>query len=377
MEVLQQFTTSLTSPNVPVIHVVQHDVVRLVRARIYSGATVWPVPDGVTAGVSYTLPSPGRTKGYFEKLSDGTDACTIAGNEVTAVIAPVLTSVPGTVQAAIVLRKGDEQLSTFPFQIRVAARPGATPSPEAQPDAASTFVGKLYFGGQSGIPVPLGIGEGVEVKDNVLRVPDAVGKAYVDEAVAELRAEIRYVPIDITSIRNSVGTVELGTELESVAISWTLNKEAAAQTLAGADVDVAARSATVPGPFAETVTIPLVVEDERGATDRATTTVSFLAGVYYGALVAGAEITSALILRLSRKLQSGRGLPFTAECAGVRPVYACPTRYGVPTFTIGGFVYSWDKIATIDHTNASGHTESYDVWMHGNDVSGSVTVTVS
>lgn len=375
MEVLQQFTTSLTSPTVPVVHTMQHDVVRLIRLRIYSGATVWPVPDGVTAGISYTLPN--REKGYFERLSDGTAACTIDGNEVTAVVAPVLTSVAGTVKAAVVLRQGGKQLSTFPFQIRVTARPGAITEPEAQPDAVSVYAGKLFYGSESGLAVPLAIGEGLEVEGGALRVPDAVGKAYVDEAIAELWAEIRYVVIDITSIRNSSGTQELGTVLDSVEVSWTLNKEAAAQTLAGADVDAAARSAVVPGPFAETVSIPLVVTDEREATDRATTTVSFLAGVYYGAMVAGAEITSELILRLNKKLQGGRGLTFTTECDGVRPVYACPSRYGAPTFVIGGFTYSWDRVATIEHTNASGHTESYDVWMHGNDVSGSVTVTVS
>lgn len=375
MEVLQQFTVSLTSPTAPVVHTVQYDVVRQIRLRIYSGATVWPVPEGVVAGISYELP--GGVKGYFEKLTDGSPACEISGNEVTAVIAPVMTSVAGAVRCAIVLRQGDKQLSTFPFQLRVAARPGAVTKPEAQPDVVSVYAGKLFYGSESGLAVPLAIGEGLEAEGGVLSVPDAVGKAYVDAAVAELWAEIRYVAIDITSIRNSAGTVELGTVLESVEVSWGVNKMPVRQTLAGADVDVAARSAVVPGPFAETVTIALVVEDERGATDRATTTVSFLAGVYYGALVAGAEITSELILRLNKKLQGGRGLTFTADCGGLRPVYACPSRYGTPAFSIGGFAYDWTKVATLQFTNASGHTESYDVWQHGQDVSGSITVTVS
>ena len=46
-------------------------------------------------------------------------------------------------------------------------------------------------------------------------------------------------------------------------------------------------------------------------------------------------------------------------------------------FTIGGFEYEWVKLGTIEFTNASGYMESYDVWQHPQDVTGSMTVTVS
>ena len=379
MEVLHQFATSLTSPTVPVVHAVQYDVPRLVRARIYSGATIWPVPAGVTAGVSYTLPD--RTKGYYERLTDGTSACTIQGNEVEAVVAPTLTSLAGTVQVSIVLRQGDNQISTFPFQLRVTARPGAATKPEAQPDAVSVFAGKLFFGAESGLAVPLGIGDGLAVEGGVLRAladPNAVGRDYVDGKIEELWEEIRYVPIAISNFRHTAGIMALGAVLDAVELSWDTNKAPTAQTINGNAVPADSRAATIPGPFTESAAFTLTATDERDAQARATTTVHFYAGIYYGALAAGATVDNAAILGLTRTLQGSRGISFTLDFGGKRPTYAAPVRYGTPKFVIGGFEYSWTKIGSgILFTNASGHTEAYDVWQHGQNVSGNITINVS
>ena len=378
MEILQQFETSLTSPTAPVIHAVQFDEARQIRLRIYSGAEMWPVPADVTAGIGYTLPN--RAKGYFERLTDDTPVCTINGNEVTALLAPILTSVAGTAQIAVVLRQGDRQISTFPLQIKVAARPGAMTKPDAQPDAASEFAGKLFYGSETGQVVPLAIGRGLNVSDGALHaaVPENMAsKAYVDEAVAELWAEIRYVPIAISSLKNSGGTVELGTELESVTISWSLNKNPATQVLYGVEIPLQDRSFAMPGPFRASTKFTLEVTDERGAADSASTSVNFYNGVYYGAMSESGQITSETIYELTRKLQSGRGVTFTVDAGGKRPVYACPERYGTPKFVIAGFEYEWQKVVSLDFVNRSGYTERYDVWMHGQNVAGSITVTVS
>ena len=199
-------------------------------------------------------------------------------------------------------------------------------------------------------------------------------------AIEQDIADLKYVEIEITSISNDVGTVEMGTTVETVTVSWKLNKEPASQKVNGEEVDTALRSKTLTGLKITTGTaFSVTVTDERGATDLGKTNVKFLNGVYYGALRYGGAVDNDAVLGLlTRKLQSNNTLDFTVTPGeGKRPAYACPTRYGTPTFKIGGFAYDWEKVTTFDFTNASGYTESYDVWMHGQDVTDTITVSVS
>lgn len=210
------------------------------------------------------------------------------------------------------------------------------------------------------------------------RENDAANKKYVDESVEELWAEIRYVPIEITSISNGAGTQELGAVLDSVDVRWGLNKAPTRQSVNGVEVQVEDRTVTVAGPFSATTKFTLAVADEREAEDTASTTVNFYPGIYYGALAAGTTVEDTTILSLTRKLQGSRETTFTVDASGKRPVFACPTRYGTPKFIIGGFEYTWTKLADAHQfVNVSGHREAYDVWQHGQDVSGTITVTVS
>lgn len=202
-----------------------------------------------------------------------------------------------------------------------------------------------------------------------------------NEIVSQIQkdiADLKYVPIDITQIAGGK-TVEMGTVVNDVTVSWTLNKEPMSQTLDGVDVDVSARSKAFTGlALTGNKTFNLSVTDERGATDSASTAISFLNGVYYGVLESGAEVDSAAILALTRKLQGSKGITFTANAGATQQiVYAIPTRYGTPNFNVGGFDGGFAKVKTFDFTNASGYTESYDVWLSENVGLGSTTVKVS
>lgn len=192
-------------------------------------------------------------------------------------------------------------------------------------------------------------------------------------------ADLKYVPIDITKITDNVVTVEMGAVVNDVTVIWTLNKEPASQTLDGVDADVSARSKVFTGlNLTANKTFTLSVTDERGATDSASTAISFLNGVYYGVLESGAEADSAAILTLTRKLQGSKGITFTVNAGATQKiVYAIPTRYGTPNFNVGGFDGGFAKVKTFDFTNASGYTESYDVWLSENVGLGSTTVKVS
>ena len=192
-------------------------------------------------------------------------------------------------------------------------------------------------------------------------------------------ADLKYVQIDITSLTNNAGTKEMGAVVDSVTISWSLNKSPASQLLDGIAVEEDLRSMVLTAQgISSNKSFTLKVTDERGATDTATTSISFLNGVYYGVLENGATINSAAVLSLTKKLQSGKGITFTANAGATQRIaYAIPSRYGTPVFNVGGFEGGFSLASTIQFTNASGYTESYDVYLSDNVNLGDTTVKVS
>ena len=224
----------------------------------------------------------------------------------------------------------------------------------------------------------------VEV-DNLLPISShAVAKKYasvqidINNILKDI-ADLKYVPIAITKITNNVGTVEIGTVVNAPTVSWSLNKSPTKQTLERAELSTDSRAEILSNLIlSENKTFSLVVTDERGASDSATTSITFLNGVYYGVLENGAIIDSAAILTLTRKLQGSKGITFTANAGATQQIiYAIPTRYGTPNFNVGGFDGGFAKATTFNFTNGSGYTESYDVWLSENVGLGSTTVKVS
>ena len=248
-------------------------------------------------------------------------------------------------------------------------------------DEVTTFVQEMTeakengeFKGEKGDPYELTQEDMDGIADMVLTAPEI--KKIMDDI-----AELKYVPIDITSVSNNVGTKELGSSVDSVTVSWAVNKEPKSQTVHGESVDASARSKTIPGPFSTNQSFAVAVTDEKGKTDTASTSISFPNGVYYGVLEDGAEVDSAAILSLTRKLQGSKGLTFTATAGATqRFAYAIPTRYGTPTFkdVETGFKADFTKLPDpIAFTNDSKYTENYDVWLSTNIIPKTKTFSVS
>lgn len=103
----------------PRIAVVQGDAnTRCVEITLYASSVAWPVPEGVTASVAYRKLD--GTSGWYDTLPDGSAACSVDGNVITAVLAPQVLTAAGTVHAAVVLQNEDgDQLSTFEFWVDV------------------------------------------------------------------------------------------------------------------------------------------------------------------------------------------------------------------------------------------------------------------
>lgn len=339
---------------IPWIKAVQGDAwTRIVQFNLLCEGLPWEIPDGSRAVVRFLKPD--GCGGEYETLPDGTSAYTISGNTVAVVLAPEVLTAEGLVMLTVSLIDADTEISAFQIRIEVHTNTGVR--------LANSV--------------------------NYYRSPwleEMLGNR--DQDISELRAEItqlqaevadlQYVPIDITSISNSVGTVELGSTVDTVTITWAVNREPVSQTVEGEAVEADDRSAVVPGPFTETTSFEVVATDERGATDTATTRINFYNGIYYGPLASGVVPDSADILGLTRKLQSGKGATISyTPTDGKRPSYACPTSYGTPKFVIGGFEYAWTRLGTIQFENASGHKETYGVWQHPQDVTAAMTITVS
>lgn len=97
---------------------------RSVQLQLYSGTELWEIPEGTTAAVGFKKPD--GTAGLYDKLPDGTDAVVLAENTVTVALVPQMLTVPGLVAAVVTLYDAQRnQLTTFPFHIRVEANPAA------------------------------------------------------------------------------------------------------------------------------------------------------------------------------------------------------------------------------------------------------------
>lgn len=192
-------------------------------------------------------------------------------------------------------------------------------------------------------------------------------------------ADILYEAITISSFTNNVGTVELGSTVNSVTLTWKTNKTPATLTLNGTSMNVSKTSHTYNSlNLSSGKTYTLTATDDRNASDSKTTSISFVNGVYYGVLNSGATVNSAAILTLTRKLQNSKGITFTTTAgSGQYIVYAIPSRYGTPAFNVGGFDGGFHLEASIGFTNASGYSETYNVYFSDNLALGSTTVKVT
>lgn len=209
-----------------------------------------------------------------------------------------------------------------------------------------------------------------------------------------------YTAMAITSLSlNKASVQEIGTAVTGFDAAWVLNKTPTEQTITvtGAGdttiiADVNARSTTaLTGDAADawneikaktkssgTLAVSIHVKDTRNTEETKTASIQWLNGVYTGAAAVPAAIDSAFIRTLTKSLQSGKSKTFTVNAAtGAYIWYACPVRYGTPAFNVGGFDGGFGKVATLDYTNPSGYTESYQVWRSDNAGLGSTTVVVS
>lgn len=189
--------------------------------------------------------------------------------------------------------------------------------------------------------------------------------------------EFNYKAIVINSFTNNKNTVEIGSTVTDILLSWSLNKKAKVLTL---DDELLEPTDTSKQLLEQNIktnkTWTLKAEDEKGAVSTKTTSLSFLNGIYWGTSSSQDTYDNTFVLGLTKVLQGSKGKVFTVNAGeGQFIFYAVPTRYGDVSFNVGGFDGGFSKVATIEFTNASGYKENYDIYKSDNANLGNTTVT--
>lgn len=210
---------------------------------------------------------------------------------------------------------------------------------------------------------------------------DATGVAYDNPdypSVAAALDKLLYVDVSVNALSNNVNTVEMGSTVNSVTLTWNYTGKPTSVTIDNVEVGTEAKTKTYTDLGLTSNKTWTVKASDGKTSGQRSTSVSFLNGVYYGiGEVDEAGVTDAFVQGLTKNLASGRTRDFTVNAtAGKYIYYALPARMGTPVFYVGGFEGGFSKIKTFNYNNPSGYQESYDVWKSTNAGLGSTTVTV-
>ena len=199
--------------------------------------------------------------------------------------------------------------------------------------------------------------------ENITSVKDALDK-------------LLYTNLTISLNANVPTTLEKGRVVDEVVFNWNYNKKVVSQSFNGESLGKDVRSYTYNTSFDTNKTFVLSANDGTNNFNK-NISFNFLNGRYWGVSNSN-TYDSNFIKSLSKELASSRGKTFTVNCESGQHIFYCiPSSFGTPTFTVGGFSGGFNKIQTIQFTNASGFTESYDIWKSTNSNLGNTTVAVS
>ena len=261
MEIIQTVDLNLSFRGIPPkLSMVQGDSnTRIIQAQLWDGANPYTIPTG--SAVMMRFRKPDGTGGLYDK-TEGGQSVTASGSTVTVPVATQMLTVAGGVMAEVDIYAAGEDdasaqnLASFAFLVEVA--------PSVYPDAeiiSSDYYSVLTAEIASVLAAstnPPKIGE----NGNWYTWDQSSGK-YVDTGVSATTAP---VPIATTEVAGKVkpssdfdiaadgtlslykeitlsasvspSTVEQGTVVDTVTVSWSTNKPPAAVTVDGVSVDV-------------------------------------------------------------------------------------------------------------------------------------------
>jgi hypothetical protein len=194
----------------------------------------------------------------------------------------------------------------------------------------------------------------------------------------------------ITGFGTSVGLVETGQTVSNPSFGASYNTSPTSVTLTNNSDSESKDVSSTPTSFAsshsfvknvpnQSVTFTITATLEGSANATANTGITWGQKIFWGVSSTPTD-TEAFIEGLAGStLSTSRGVGFTVNASGTTKIYfACPTRYGTATFTVGGFVGGFILRATgISVTNSQGFTEVYDIYESVSAGLGITIVSVS
>ena len=261
MEIIQKVDLNLSFRGIPPkLSMVQGDSnTRIIQAQLWDGANPYTIPTG--AAVMMRFCKPDGTGGLYDK-TEGGQSVTASGSTVTVPVATQMLTVAGGVMAEVDIYAAGEDaasaqnLASFAFLVEVA--------PSVYPDAE--IISSDYYS-----VLTAEIASVLAARTNPPKIGengnwytwDQSSEKYVDTGVSATTAP---VPIATTEVAGKVkpssdfdiaadgtlslykeitlsasvspSTVEQGTVVATVTVSWSTNKPPAAVTVDGVSVDV-------------------------------------------------------------------------------------------------------------------------------------------
>ena len=271
-----------------------------------------------------------------------------------------------------------EILHTPPFVIEIAEPIGTFEEPEeniAKVDYA--IVGKSVVGSDKTTYININS----RYQMTVWETGDVITAAKlnnIENALlehAKMLDELLYKAITITSFNISKSIAELGEIVANLKLTWSYSKDPVLQKLDNNILENNIREYIIDSDIVTNRTFRLEVNDGKTTVNR-TASINFYNGRYYG--VSNSETyDSDFILSLNKTLTNSRACNFTVNCGpGQYIFFAIPTRFGTPTFSVGGFEGGFSLVNTLYYTNSFGYTESYDIYRSDYSGLGNTTVVV-
>ena len=216
------------------------------------------------------------------------------------------------------------------------------------------------------------------VVDKIANIePDAGDIAYTNEQYPAMHtlqdAMDKLLYITPTVSISGGGNYEIGSTRATTTLTWVWNKNIQSQSLNQGIGSLAPALRTYTYNTAISADTTFTITGSDGQTSKsASTSVKFLPKRYWG-VSAKTSLTDEEIIALSSELSTTRVQTRTFDCSGGKYFYfAIKTSYcnGI-AFKVGGLSFSDMLVETRNFTNASGYTDSYNVYRVNNIQTGS------
>jgi hypothetical protein len=225
----------------------------------------------------------------------------------------------------------------------------------------------------------------VKPKNNgTFKLMDAVDMEMADgkncqetiDGILQQLEDLSYKIISIDSFSASTSVAEMGSTVRGLVLNWTLSKTPISQELDGVDLaDNDLRTYTETTDITTDKTYTLKVADSKNTVTKQVK-ISFQNKKYVG-VSNSTTYDDTFITSLSGSFTTSRQGNFTVDCGADENIFFCiPSRFGVPSFSVGGFSGGFVLEATIEFTNPSGFAEEYNIYKSENKNLGSTTVVV-